>query len=226
MFYTLVSRVPTIYKNKSNKKLLTIFIIGSVLYLFVHYYFYSDKKLAGFEKMKGYLHYFMILDFIIAFILISFFKSSPKEVEIDIEEEEEMKKDIQNDLKELMNMQSNVINKTHNEETKNINTAKNTESAESAESVESAESAKLAESTESNDDIRNNKENSSEKSPFYTKDELIEKKKKEKEHEKKKKKQKKITSSSQDKKSSISHKSHSSSNKKMSDTEIPNFEEK
>ena len=61
MFYTLISKLPII-SNNSNRKFLKVFILGSVLYVLLHYWLHSDTRPEFVEKLKGYLYFVMLVD--------------------------------------------------------------------------------------------------------------------------------------------------------------------
>jgi len=69
MFYTLVSKIPLISGDRSNKKFFKIFIFGSIAYILLHYYLYSGEKFAFLEKLKSYLYYVMAVDLALAYYL-------------------------------------------------------------------------------------------------------------------------------------------------------------
>ena len=75
MFYTLISQTPFINNDISSKKILKLFLIGSVLYILLHYYLFSAPR--GFlDKYKRYIYYVMAIDFVTAYILTSIFGNS------------------------------------------------------------------------------------------------------------------------------------------------------
>lgn len=75
MFYTLISQTPFINNDISSKKILKLFLIGSILYILLHYYLFSAPR--GFlDKYKRYIYYVMAIDFVTAFILTSIFGNS------------------------------------------------------------------------------------------------------------------------------------------------------
>jgi hypothetical protein len=76
MFYTIASKIPYISNVKPNNKFLTIFILGSLLYIFLHYYLYSKSRGQFPDKIKGYLYYIMGIDLIIAYVISKYFSNS------------------------------------------------------------------------------------------------------------------------------------------------------
>jgi hypothetical protein len=76
MFYTIVSRIPYIISTNS-KKFFKIFLLGSILYILVHYYLFSGVYNAVFEAIKHYLYYIMGADLIVAFIWSKLSRKSP-----------------------------------------------------------------------------------------------------------------------------------------------------
>jgi hypothetical protein len=71
MFYAIASKIPFIESDKSKRKILKIFIIGSVLYVLLHYYLYSSPINGMLSTVKQYLYYLMFADFGIAYFLSS-----------------------------------------------------------------------------------------------------------------------------------------------------------
>ena len=71
MFYAIASKIPFIESDKSKRKILKIFIIGSVLYVLLHYYLYSSPMNGMLSTVKQYLYYLMFVDFGIAYFLSS-----------------------------------------------------------------------------------------------------------------------------------------------------------
>ncbi len=71
MFYTIVSKLPFIESDNSKRKILKIFIIGSVLYSLLHYYLHSSPMTGIFSSLKQYIYYIMPVDFGISFFLSS-----------------------------------------------------------------------------------------------------------------------------------------------------------
>ena len=69
MFYTLVSKIPLISGDRSNKKFFKIFIFGSIAYILLHYYLHSGEKFPLLEKLKSYLYYIMAVDLALAYYL-------------------------------------------------------------------------------------------------------------------------------------------------------------
>lgn len=77
MVYTLISKLPFMENDKSDRKILKIFVIGSVLYVLLHYYLYMNGGSSSMiDKVKQYLYYVMGADFCIAYFLSSQKKSS------------------------------------------------------------------------------------------------------------------------------------------------------
>ena len=59
MFYILDSRLPMVYSDPKKTKYLKLFVIGSILYLFVHYYLFLDTRVFLFELLKGKFYFFL-----------------------------------------------------------------------------------------------------------------------------------------------------------------------
>lgn len=85
MFYTLASKL--VIKGGGKRNFLYVFLVGSVLYVAVHWYLHMEQKRSGFiNKIKQYLYYAMAIDLAVAYVL-TVMLSSPK-----TEEEPEPKK--------------------------------------------------------------------------------------------------------------------------------------
>lgn len=69
MFYTLISKIPLISGDRTNKKFFKIFIFGSIAYILLHYYLHSGKNNEIMEKIKAYLYYAMVVDLMMAYYL-------------------------------------------------------------------------------------------------------------------------------------------------------------
>ena len=94
MFYTIISKTPKLPYGKN--KLLLVFILGSVLYLLLHYKIWSKKPNDGMmAKVQKYFYFAMAIDFIVAYFLINkqekeqnkkhtFTKGQKKEIENDL----------------------------------------------------------------------------------------------------------------------------------------------
>lgn len=97
MFYTIVSKIPFI-QGKNN--FLIIFILGSLAYIFLHYYLWSKQQPDFLDKGKSYLYYLMFIDLAIAYFL-SRTSVNEKDSEKDNPYTPEEKKEVENDLLEL-----------------------------------------------------------------------------------------------------------------------------
>ncbi len=83
MFYTLVSR-SIITKINCSRDYLNIFLIGSVGYIILHWYLYSEKKEGFVEKIREYLYYMMVVDIVTSYVSVTFYPSkSDKKIESD-----------------------------------------------------------------------------------------------------------------------------------------------
>lgn len=101
MFYTLISKLP-ILSNQSNRKFLKVFILGSVMYLLLHYWLYSDVRFEFLEKLKGYIYYVMCVDMCVGWW---FSRAEPEEESEDKSYTPEQRADIMNNLQEMRKMQ-------------------------------------------------------------------------------------------------------------------------
>lgn len=103
MFYTLISKLP-IFSNNSNRKFLKVFILGSVLYVLLHYWLYSDVRFEFLEKLKGYIYYVMLVDMCVAW----WFSRPTIESDDDCDDKNyspEKRADIMKNLDEMRQMQ-------------------------------------------------------------------------------------------------------------------------
>lgn len=85
MFFTIISRIPALASEDTNK-FLKIFIIGAVLYLLCHYYLFSMEATGLLVNVKKYYYYLMGADFVIAYLATTFLTSKKDE---DKEKEKE-----------------------------------------------------------------------------------------------------------------------------------------
>lgn len=113
MLYTIVSKIPFISSNNSKRKILIIFIIGSVLYALLHYYLYSSPINGLFEQLKKYLYYIMAVDFGLAYFLSSKNNNEHNEDEENQEEysQEELKMIEMENIKRMQMMQQMEMQK-------------------------------------------------------------------------------------------------------------------
>jgi hypothetical protein len=96
MFYTLSTKIPNIM---SGKKLLKIFVIGSVCYVVSNYFLQINKASEKLKLLNKYFYYAMVLDFIIASIIVKFYKEEEKD-DNDINDE------INNSVNEVIKIQN------------------------------------------------------------------------------------------------------------------------
>lgn len=81
MLFTLISKLPFMESDNSKKKIFKIFVMGSVLYIMLHYYLHSSVQNELLLKFRQYLYYAMGVDFAVAWFLSS--KSKPQQSEED-----------------------------------------------------------------------------------------------------------------------------------------------
>lgn len=96
MFYFVVSRLPII-SNIDEGKMLRIFIIGTICYIIVHAFLYSNYN-SGSElitKYRSYLYYMWGADLALTGIIVKFFGQS----NYDSDDENEIEDDYDSDNK-------------------------------------------------------------------------------------------------------------------------------
>jgi hypothetical protein len=76
-----------ISSDKTNRKYFKLFVIGSTVYVFLHYYLNKDLRDGFIEKLRRYVYYVMALDFLIACILLKYLRTAEPEEE-DLNEQE------------------------------------------------------------------------------------------------------------------------------------------
>ena len=91
MFYIIASRLPMVYSDPKNTRYLKLFVIGSILYLFIHYYLFLESRAFLLELLKGKFYYIMAGDLLIACILTKFL--SPR-IKVEEDDEDESKNEI------------------------------------------------------------------------------------------------------------------------------------
>lgn len=186
MFYTLASRIPLVSGDKTSKNFLKVFIVGSILYVYVHYYLYSGERWYVLEKLKSYLYYVMILDFIITYIIMKW--NTP------VEEDEELER------------QANYTAEQKLQNEKDLDELKRMSQME-------AYRRKLEEDQEENNKQNDKDDSVSKQSPFMTRDEVRSSEQKESKSNTHRKKSKETTSSTS---SSSSHTTEKNKRKKKS----------
>lgn len=111
MIYTIISRIPMITSDSSSRRYFKIFLFGSLVYILLHYYLHAQERWEILEKLKGYLYYIMVIDFLIACAWAKFSGSSD---DTDTEENEthrgqkftnEEQDEIERNMQELRRMQ-------------------------------------------------------------------------------------------------------------------------
>jgi hypothetical protein len=136
MFYTLVSR-SVITKINTSRDYLNIFLIGSIGYVILHWYLYSEKKEGIMEKLREYLYYMMVVDIVTSYISVTFYPSksdkksseseelpedvlpqqqySPEERQLILQRMQNSKKLQQQKIKDMMQKENNVNSPPHND---------------------------------------------------------------------------------------------------------------
>ena len=87
MFYIISSRIPLISHDNTNRKYFKLFVMGSAIYVCIHYYLHKQLHSGMLEKIKKFIYHVMVVDFIIASILLKYLKISNPEEENDKENE-------------------------------------------------------------------------------------------------------------------------------------------
>jgi hypothetical protein len=100
MFYTIATKIPIISSNESKNKFLKIYLLGSVLYLLLHYYLYSVNTIEALDKLKYYLYYIMIVDLGLAYYLSGSVKMENEEFEDNEEIEDKVNSKNEQDIQE------------------------------------------------------------------------------------------------------------------------------
>ena len=68
-----------ISSDNTNRKYFKLFVIGSTVYVFLHYYLNKDLRDGFIEKLRRYVYYVMALDFLIACILLKYLRTAEPE---------------------------------------------------------------------------------------------------------------------------------------------------
>lgn len=101
MFYTIISRIPMISHSKSKQKFLQVFLLGSLVYILLHYYVNSGERHEFFESIKPYIYYWMAID-----LALSYFISQWDAPEKNNDDKGSVDDDL-NELRMLQNKNSN-----------------------------------------------------------------------------------------------------------------------
>lgn len=101
MFYFVVSRIPII-SNIEEGKFFRIFIIGTICYIILHAFLYSNYNTGSefIQNNRSYLYYLWGADLALTGILIKLFGGQSEEIEEDDSEDEDQ-------LRKLYNNQMN-----------------------------------------------------------------------------------------------------------------------
>ena len=83
MFYILTSKIPYISNDSSDKKFLKIFIIGSIIYILLHYYLFRYERGNSIDKYRKYIYYVMFADLSITYLLVNYFEKKPPCLEVE-----------------------------------------------------------------------------------------------------------------------------------------------
>jgi hypothetical protein len=169
MFYTIVSRIPFILNDKSNSKLLKIFILGSVLYILLHYWLNRNSRGSLIDKYKGYLYYIMMVDFTVSYFLL---KLSKPIVETNEEEEEEENSIKQKQLllnqmqqykqmEEMQKLQQLQAQQSQDKETPFVKRGTNEEETESSSEEEVVKPKKNSKNNKNVKNVKSMKNNNS-----------------------------------------------------------------
>lgn len=86
MFYIIATRLPLVYSDTTNRKYLKLFVLGSIIYLCVHYYLFLEERTGLLNKVKSKLYYVMIADFAVAMVLTKFL--SHRKIEEDVDDKD------------------------------------------------------------------------------------------------------------------------------------------
>ena len=137
MFYTLISQTPFINNDISSKKIFKLFLIGSIIYIALHYYLFSSPR-GILDNYKRYVYYVMAFDFLTAYLLTTFFgRSEEKEIAKQmilankLKQQEELKQ-IEEKYNENIRLQqqntkdNEIFNKKENDESRHSSSSKST----------------------------------------------------------------------------------------------------
>lgn len=168
MFYTLVSKLPIISNDKSDKKFFKIFLLGSVLYILLHYFLHLKKRNEIVEKIKKYIYYVIGLDLMFAFFMSRRSRHNEEDDEEQVEEHtysNNEKEDIMKsyeEMKRLQNLRQKTIDQPNKQEDKK-------ESEDKKEKEEEELSEKSPFIKQSRDDNSSKKSNRDKKTKHHKK---------------------------------------------------------
>lgn len=91
MFYFIVSRLPII-SSVEEGKFLRIFIIGTICYIILHAFLYSNYNSGSeiVQKYRSYLYYLWGADLLITGLIVKLFGGNNNEIDDDTYEQEEI----------------------------------------------------------------------------------------------------------------------------------------
>lgn len=163
MIYTLISNLPLIKKDCTNRKYFKLFLIGSVLYVLLHYYLFGKSQNKDIiMKYRKYIYPFMVCDLSVAVILLKFvFKCDNNN---DTNDEKMSRQELEDIHRNQMMRQQQIAYMQHQEMMKQQQLQKNKkEDTESSEEKKSVKSSDKKEKKKKKEDKSEEKTVSSEK---------------------------------------------------------------
>jgi len=188
MFYTILSRIPQISTNTSERKYLIIFILGSIVYTVLHYYLYSHTDFLN--NVKKYLYYVMGIDFAIAYCLTKYYSTSNEPETDDGSYSDEQRQLIMSRLNEIKRLHTpQSLEASHLQEAQKESQLREALQAQQAQQAKQATQSEVSQK-EPQQPTKQSEEDKQSKSPFMSKDEVEESKKAKKKKSKSSKKEK------------------------------------
>jgi hypothetical protein len=155
MFYTLSSRSSLITGDSSSRKYFRIFLVGTVMYILLHYYLHTKELGFITEKLQHYLYYIMASDYLIACAWVRF--GSSDTVKEDISERNDVLTKV-DDLKQLQLLKEQMVKK---QECPFVKTEKNENKEKEEEKPVEKPTKKVASSSSSSSEKKSSKKKSS-----------------------------------------------------------------
>lgn len=119
MFYYIVSKLPAIVSVNDDSRVYKIFIIGSICYVILHAYLFSNigENIELVKKYRNYIYYLWVLDLAFTGFTSNLFGASEENDDNSEHNDNEEKKNVQYNDKESVNKESyNKIQKLSREE--------------------------------------------------------------------------------------------------------------
>ena len=176
MFYTLTNQF-LIKKSGGDNEFLYVFLIGSAMYVALHWYLHMEEKDGIMGRLREYLYYLLVLDFVSCLII---YKMTPiKDIDdtgnLEVEEKKEIttdeKKAILQKMQEARKLQQKLVREKESGDKKNDdkkNDDKEQTDVETSAECKKDSKCKIFKSVEPSDNTDNSNYRKKEKSDNHS----------------------------------------------------------